>query len=125
MISDDRPHIGELGLRRILKAKHQQINASIRCSTIPKLNFNTSDYTDIINWNDCNVTVYPMFSNIYVGQLKCLITCHASEVLSFESFPCHTQSVEMCVKLATEATSAVCRELNKYVQCNTRTHTVT
>ncbi len=54
-----------------------------------------------------------MLSNIYEEQINCLITGHASEVLAFESFPCHTQSVERCVKLITEAAAAVSGELNR------------
>ena len=113
MISDDRPHIRELGPRRILIAKHEQTSTSVRCFTVPILNLNSSDYTDIINWKDCSVTVPPMLSNIPEEQLKCLITGHASELLAFESFPCHTQSVEMCVKLVTEAAATECGEFNR------------
>ncbi|GBM12797.1 hypothetical protein AVEN_247572-1 [Araneus ventricosus] len=34
-------------------------------------------------------------------------------VLTFEGFPCHTQSVERCVKLISEAAIKVCGEIAK------------
>jgi len=110
MIADDRPHIRELGLRRILKAKNSETDASIRSFGMPLLNFNSTDYFDMINWKECNVTVPPMLSDISQEQLKSLVTGHAPPIMEFESFPCHTQSVERCVKLVTEAAAAVCGE---------------
>ena len=55
----------------------------------------------------------PILSDISEEELKSLIAGNAPPVLEFESFPCHTQSVEKCVKLVTEAAAAVCEENNR------------
>ena len=55
MISDERQNIHELGLRRILKARLEK-SSTLRQFKIPKLNFDASDYFDLIDWQDTTVT---------------------------------------------------------------------
>jgi len=44
MMTDDRPHIRELTLRRILKARDQPIRKGVRQFTVPPINFDCTDY---------------------------------------------------------------------------------
>ncbi|GBN89933.1 hypothetical protein AVEN_41128-1 [Araneus ventricosus] len=65
MLVDEREHIWELGHRRILKAR--QIvpkKKTVRNFTPPKINFQASDYNEIINWNSCVVYPPPMLRDL-------------------------------------------------------------
>ena len=122
MLTDERKHIRELGLRRILKARtivklpkrttkkrKSTKTTAIREFAIPKLNFEATDYVDLINWQECNITEPPLTKHISDEDLKLLVgSGEATPVLDFPQFPCHTQAVERCVKLVTEASAAVC-----------------
>jgi len=56
MMTDDRPHIRELALRRILKARDQLKRKGVRQFTVPPINFDKtlqsklSIYTTMIDW---------------------------------------------------------------------------
>jgi hypothetical protein len=41
-------------------------------------------------------------------RVKMFVAIGAAPVIDFPKYPCHTQAVERCVKLVTEASSAVC-----------------
>ena len=98
---DERTHIRELGLRKILlKAKNDKRKLSER-----GLDFNSTDYVDLINWTGCRVTVPPILSDMSEEQLKSLVTGHSPPIMELQSFPFHTQSVERCV---TEAAAPRC-----------------
>ncbi|GBP00984.1 hypothetical protein EVAR_2278_1 [Eumeta japonica] len=49
MITDERKHIRELAARRILKARSSAVQTP-RLFDVPKINFDASNYIDIINW---------------------------------------------------------------------------
>jgi hypothetical protein len=105
MLSDQRMHIRELGLRRILKAR--TVNSrKIRKFDIPKLNFDAQDYTDLIDWQNVTVTSPPLLMKVPDDEVKASIL--SGNPLEFEKLPCHTQAVERCIKLVTEASTAVC-----------------
>ena len=106
MIADDRQYVRELGLRRIMKAK--SLKQSIRKFEIPPLNFQAADYIDLIQWSNCTVTVPPLLMDMSEEQLRALVDGHAPPVIDVQNFPCHTQSVERCVKLVSEASASVC-----------------
>ena len=72
------------------------------------MNFNSTDYVDLIKWNGCRVTVPPLLTDISEQQRKVLVAGHSPPAIEFENFPCHTQSVERCAKIVTEAAASVC-----------------
>ena len=106
MITDDRKHIRELGLRRILKAR-QTRRSAIRDFSIPQLNFEAADYTDLIQWADVEVTEPSVTSQIAEEDLIRFISDEHTPHADFPKFPCHSQAVERCVKLVTEACHSV------------------
>lgn len=107
MISDERQHIRELGIRRILKARTQAKGKQVRLFNIPKINFNADDYYGLVDWT--RVTEPPLTMHISDEELKNIIhNNQADALIDFPRFPCHTQAVERCVKLVTEAAAAVC-----------------
>ena len=86
--------------------KAKEGNHTIRRFEIPKLNFDAEDYTELINWQSCIVTVPPLLANLSANDLNRLVAGNASQLIDVDNFPCHTQSVERCVKLVTEASAA-------------------
>ncbi|KAB0804159.1 hypothetical protein PPYR_01129, partial [Photinus pyralis] len=59
MITDNRPHIRELGLRRVLKAR-KEARVGVREYIIPPLNFQANDYVEMIYWQNVKVTEPPV-----------------------------------------------------------------
>lgn len=106
MITDERREIRELGIRRIIKAR--KVQKGIRVFDVPPLNFSASDYIDMINWTDCEVTEPPVTRGISDQDLEILLSDITTPKLEFPRFPCHTQAVERCVKVVTEASTSVC-----------------
>ncbi|CAH1108625.1 unnamed protein product [Psylliodes chrysocephalus] len=105
MIADERSHIKKLGIRRILKAKNQPPE-KLRIFKIPDINWNAEDYTELINWSECSITEPPLTMDIknedFLAAIKNLSAINISKL------PCHTQVVERCIKLVTEASNKVC-----------------
>jgi hypothetical protein len=106
MITDERIHIRQLGLRRILKARSQLV-AGVRKFTVPALNYDSADYIEMINWQNTVITEPPLAADITDSVIKELVRSGESQVVDFPRFPCHTQAVERCVKLVTQASNAV------------------
>ena len=59
MVTDERQHVRELGLCRILKARSQRV-AGIRQFSVPDLNYNSADYIDLIDWQNTDITEPPL-----------------------------------------------------------------
>ncbi|GBM39880.1 hypothetical protein AVEN_250205-1 [Araneus ventricosus] len=112
MLHDSRKHIRELTVRRILDAREKKTKNSgyLRLFKLPKLNFKAADYIDLIDWSNCVVTEPPITMHIKDQDLKEMCKEEQFPVLSFEEFLCHTQYVERCVKLISEAAMKVCGE---------------
>ena len=107
MISDERQNIRELGLRRILKARLEK-SPTLREFRIPKLNFDAGEYFDLIDWQDTAVTEPPLTVNVSEADIRLFVATHGDSTVEFHRYPCHTQSVERCVKIVTEASLALC-----------------
>ena len=100
MLYDDRPLIQQVAQDTILQARAQ---ATVREKfQVPLLNFDAGDYVNLIDWEATVATEPPLLRGIEL------------ENLSDMDFPCHTQAVERCVKLVTEASSKVCGAENRH-----------
>ncbi|ESO04220.1 hypothetical protein HELRODRAFT_172570 [Helobdella robusta] len=104
MLFDDRDYIRELACRRIIKARNTDNGFKQKIFKTPKLNFSAKDYTEIISWQECQVTVTPVLRDVTNDELKKMAKDGSLKIVDF---PCHTQSVERCVKLVTEASQSV------------------
>lgn len=109
MLYDEKNYIRELGLRRIIAARKNQ-RPGVRIFKTPKLNFNASDYTDMIIWGESQITPPPMLHKVSDKELEDLLQAQSHIILEFPDFPCHTQAVERCVKMVTEASMTVSGE---------------
>jgi hypothetical protein len=107
MITDERKTIRELGMRRILRARSE--SCGLRKFSIPTLNFNAQNYIDLIDWQMTDVTEPPLLAD--VDSIEMLVASGETPVIDFPKYPCHTQAVERCVKLVTEASASVCGEM--------------
>ena len=114
MVTDERRHIRELGYRRVLKSKNQKMTTeSVRTFKVPILNFNATDYVELIDWNTCILTPPPLMEKMTTEIISSLIRDENIPDFEFLKYPCHTQAVERCVKLVTEAAGKVCGHHNR------------
>ena len=82
------------------------MKANIRQFFITEINFEATDYIELIDWQKCKLTEPPITTCISDECLIKMVTNgHVPEV---KQFPCHTQGVERCIKLVTEASVEVC-----------------
>lgn len=106
MLTDDRPAIRILALRRILKTRDQSQNSiNVRKFQVPEINFEADEYYEMIPYANYLHNEPPLTKSISVEELKSYI--ESNENLTFPNYPCHSQSVERCVRLVTEAAAAV------------------
>lgn len=110
MMTNEQPSIRELALRRILKARDQPKRKGIRQFTVPPINFDCTDYTAMIDWSTVSVTEPPITMSISNDDLRDFIREPTTPVVTFDRYPCHTQAVERCIKVVTEASQSVCGE---------------
>jgi len=108
MMTDDRPHIRELALLRILKAREQPKRNGVRQFTMPPINFDCTDYTAMIDWTTVRMTEPPITMSMSDDDLREFIREPTTPVVTFGRYPCHTQAVERCIKVVTEASQSVC-----------------
>ncbi|GBM41951.1 hypothetical protein AVEN_112111-1 [Araneus ventricosus] len=105
MIVDKRDHIRELGFRRIIKARNlASRRKSIRHFQPPKINFLVTDHIEMIHWNTTTLSPPPLLRRFTNQEICSKVQSGGTAAeWNFDKFPCHTQAVERCVKLVTEA----------------------
>ncbi|KAJ9582304.1 hypothetical protein L9F63_003340 [Diploptera punctata] len=64
----------------------------------------------MINWMDCELSSSPLLAEISDDEIKSHVDSDSIRDwnITFKQFPVHTQAVERCVKLVTEASDKVC-----------------
>ena len=109
MLVDERASIRQLALRRISAArKHGSQNCSIQLFKVPKVNFQTKQYIDLIDWQRIIRVEPPLTKNISEQDLMLYVANSDLTYLSFLKFPCHSQAVERAVQLVSEVSRVVC-----------------
>ena len=104
----------KLGLRRILRASSEFRNGNVRAFIIPKINFEASNYYEMVNWSEL-YSEPPLTKHIPIGDQNENIknasypkTASISlEWTNLVNIPCHSQAVERHVKLVSEASLQV------------------
>jgi len=108
IMTNHRPHIRELGLQRVMKTRAANHIGQIGRFKVPKkLKIDASEYFDMINLAVCPISEPPVTKALTYAELRELITMEMTTNVSFLKFPCHTQTVERCVKVVTEAAKTV------------------
>ena len=72
MINDERSYIRELGWRRILKAKKMGYKG-IRRFKLPHLVFESTDYVNMINWQETKLLNLLYVKNLLIPKLKIIL----------------------------------------------------
>ena len=124
MLTDVRPNIRKLGFRQILKARKNKL-PSARVFKVPSLNLSAKDYIALIDWHATGtINEPPLTFGISEEELLQFIKQKETPSVTFPRLLCHTQAVERCVKMVTEASGAVCgadrRDGNIKVQLESR-----
>ncbi|XP_053950548.1 uncharacterized protein LOC128871890 [Anastrepha ludens] len=108
MVTDENRNVRKIGVQRILKARETTSTAknSVRSFILPKLNFNATNYYEMIDWSSTILSPPPVLRNVLNADLLSSIDNQPSiSQWNLSSFPCHTQAVERTVKLVTEASN--------------------
>ncbi|GBO39042.1 hypothetical protein AVEN_98785-1 [Araneus ventricosus] len=91
MLVDEREHIRELGCRRILKARQIVPQKKTVRNFVPSMiNFQVSDYNEIINWNSCVICPAALAEDTSEGDIKSLnsdIRCPSEKYKSLPVTP--------------------------------------
>ncbi|GBN23324.1 hypothetical protein AVEN_212642-1 [Araneus ventricosus] len=99
MLKDERPHSRELAARRIIKSRDSSSNIKlVRIFLPPKLNFEATDYTKIIDWSSITITSPPILRDIPTAIFSSIVRDKKNSEWYFVHFLCHTQVVERYVK---------------------------
>ena len=75
---------------------------------MPPINFDCTDDSARIDWTTVRVTEPPVIMSISDDDLREFIREPTMPVVTFDRYPCHTQAVERCIKVVTEASQSVC-----------------
>ena len=106
MLADANDNIKQFALRTILEErKKDQTSDTVRVFKIPVMNFNATQYTELINWETENIFEPPFTKKFSIDELKSFF--NKLGPIEISKFPCHTQATERCIKLVTGASSAV------------------
>ena len=113
MINDDNMTIRKLGFRRILKARREYEETSrnsfiIRQFDVPEINIKAERYSGLLHWEHGHQRAEPPITMAISKEELC--ACSRDEKKLDEKlfdFLCHTQAVEWCIKLVTEASCKV------------------
>lgn len=116
MVNDDNVAVRREGWLKIIYARRNELNNGIiRPFQIPEINFDCSGYTEMIDLDSVVLTAPPLLRSIQV-DLDSLNEFAASKVvdlcldMDLSKTPCHTQAVERCIKVVTEASISVTEE---------------
>jgi len=63
MLVDDRMCIRELAIQKIFNLRLSKATG-VRIFQVPLLNFDASDYTELVDWNKCEITEPPILSMV-------------------------------------------------------------
>ncbi|KAF2884254.1 hypothetical protein ILUMI_21906 [Ignelater luminosus] len=83
----------------------------IRYFKVPNINFNATDFVELIAWQLYKLTELPLLANLSDEDLSNMV--QNPTIMEIAKYPCHTQAVERSMKLVTEVSMAVCGETSK------------
>lgn len=117
MTNDDDENVRKMSWVKILRARqNESVDSPVREFKIPNINYECSDYKTLINVHSIMNFHPPALRNIEINENNIdflaskPILEHESIGERLKNMPVHTQSVERCVKLVTEASNSVCGE---------------
>ncbi|KAK0048904.1 hypothetical protein Bpfe_021670 [Biomphalaria pfeifferi] len=100
MLADSDKSIRSRAVDIILQQRLQASTAAIRLFKVPPINYDATNYVDLINWED--IQEPPLTMKLTDDD----IAKFSNEPLTL-NYKNHTQGVERCIKLVTDASKAV------------------
>jgi hypothetical protein len=88
MLSEDKLFIRKFAYNKVIGARRNGLTNTLRQFIPPILNFNANNYTELIDWNQINVTEPPMIKHISDKDLKILIIQNSFKQ-NVQMYPCH------------------------------------
>lgn len=105
MIHDTNAVIRKLGISRIIKARATG-QTSLRQLKLPKLLVDAQEYHFMIDWQSSQLTEPPLTKRLST-EVLIDIQRGLAELPPLTSFYNHTQAVERCIKMVTDASATV------------------
>ena len=103
-LADNDQKVRSFAVKKILEREPiPDDRQEIRRFVMPKVNFQSKHYMDLVNWNSSDIYIPPVIQFLAVNEIKSIVEAP----YRFPDIPCHSQSVERCVKLVSEASSQV------------------
>lgn len=113
MLVDSDKAIRQKAVNLIMSSRQLQLN-SIRTFEKPHINFDASDYTEMVDMNDEDGIEPPITKNLSIDQIvECTKTPQNIVFNMLYGIPCHTQSVERAIRLLSERAQNVFTEENR------------
>lgn len=108
MLVDSRSEVRHKAFLKICHIR-QAPSVGIRKFVVPKINFQAKEYYNMVNWDKQKWTEPPLTSNLSIEELQTIESDGEKSEIFREiiNIPCHTQDVERCVKMVTEASQKV------------------
>ena len=113
MINDDNMTTRELRFRHILKARQEsketpRNSSIIRQFDVPEINNKAEHYSGLLYWERDHQRTEPSITMVICKEELCACIRDGKKLdEKLYDFPCHTQAVERCIKLVTEASCKV------------------
>ena len=87
MMTDHRPHIRELRLRRLMKARAAKASGKIQKFKVPANLFDPVEYFKLINWTDLPIKQQPVLKIMTDAELQQFIVMDVTPIIFFQNFP--------------------------------------
>ena len=115
MITDEqKPAYQELAWRRILRCREERVPSQrVRTFRTPSLNFKATSYIGLIDWSSIQISEPVLTKCIETATIKEIIPNKQFSSNVIPNLPCHTQAVELHIKIVTEASAAVVGHENR------------
>lgn len=92
----------------LLSRETAKKEGKIRPFRVPKINFEATHYSELISWDEIDLTTPPAMHNFSTSELADYFNQNEVPQLPILDYPCHTQSVERIVQEVSKASKMVC-----------------
>ncbi|GBN06576.1 hypothetical protein AVEN_62671-1 [Araneus ventricosus] len=113
MLTDNRENIRSLALRKLICARNESRGSSeVRIFQVPKIDFKATDHFALFNWKRVGCSEPPLLMNVPFKEIVAMVKVRKKE--EWSKYPCHTEAVERCIRLMSEASESVYGEEKRH-----------
>ncbi|KAF2882620.1 hypothetical protein ILUMI_23546 [Ignelater luminosus] len=95
MLADNQEHVRGLGLGQVFKCRPTKSRPKACEFKIRKLNLETDDYINLINWHSLTVIEPPLIASISNDKLKAIILAVPKKATNMMKIPPRNQTIKM------------------------------